>query len=114
MARKKVAPAAEDGGGTAVAEKPPKQLRIEGTYVKIPKELEAKADDYVRALRLRQKNQEKENVLRGEVLELMHAHDIEYIELDDEKVLQRESKGEAIKIKKKADAYKEPEEGEGE
>jgi len=85
-----------------------KQQKIEGTFDPVPDEVQGAADDYVRALRLRQKNQEKENVRRDEVLALMEEHGVEIVELDDEKVLVLERGKSKPKIKRRTDI--EPEE----
>lgn len=91
----------------AAEEKTAKQTRIDGTYDEIPKPLKEKVDDYVTALRKRQKAQESENVLRAEVIALMHEHDVELVPLDEtgdegrDLILDRSEK---IKIKKRGDA----------
>lgn len=89
------------------------QTKIEGTYDPIPGDLKEKVDEYVDTLRDRLKTQEAENVLRAEVIELMHEHGIESIPLDEgtdaEKALVLERGSESIKIKplKKANARNE-------
>jgi len=80
-----------------------KQTRIEGTHDPVPDELAAKVSQYVGSLRRRQKEQTKEDGLRGEVIELMHEHDVHQVELDDEKVLVLERGNEKIKIKKRGE-----------
>lgn len=84
--------------------KPPKQTRIPGTEPNVPQAVQDKADEYVKALRARQRQQEKEGTLRAECLELMKAHKLDRLELDDERVLVVESKGEKLAIKKREDA----------
>ena len=89
-----------------------KQTRIPGTKDEVPAEVQQSVDDYVKALRTRQKAQEKENTLRAEVLALFHEHDIEEVEIDDEKVLRLEGGDEKLKIKKRT-AAKAKGEGDG-
>lgn len=78
-----------------------KQQRIDGTYDPVPQAVADKASEYEKALKSRMRTQEKENTLRSELLELMKDHDLERIELDDERDLVLESKGERLAIKKK-------------
>ena len=66
----------------------------------IPAELQEAAEQYVTKLKARQRTQEKENELRQKTIELMKKHGVRAIELDDERKLDLESKGERIKITK--------------
>ena len=66
----------------------------------IPAELQEAAEQYVTKLKARQRTQEKENELRQKTIELMKKHGVRAIELDDERKLVLESKGERIKITK--------------
>jgi len=88
-----------------------RQTKIPGTFDEVPQAVQEKADEYVKVLRARQSRQAKEGTLRAELLELMHEHSIERIELDDEKDLVLVSKGEAVKIKKKSAPTSPDEEG---
>lgn len=69
-----------------------------------PQAVVDKGDEYVKALRLRMRNQEKEGVLRGELIELMKKHGVSGFEIEEGKKLVLENKGESVKIKKIADA----------
>ncbi len=85
------------------AQSEPKQMRMEGTYDPVPQAVEDKAQEYSKALRARQRMQEKENTLRAECVELMHEHKVERVELDDERMLVLEPTGEKLRIKKRSE-----------
>lgn len=80
-----------------------RQTKIAGSSDEIPKDLQDKVDEYVATLRERLASQQAENVLRTEVIDLMHAHRITAVPLDEgtdeEKRLVLEQGNESIKIK---------------
>ncbi len=65
-----------------------------------PAIVQEKVDEYVKVLRTRQRNQEKENALRSEVIALMKEHGVDSVELDEERKLVLANKGDALRIKK--------------
>ena len=80
-----------------------RQTKIAGSSDEIPKDLQDKVVEYVATLRERLARQQEENVLRAEVIELMHKHRITTVPLDEgtdeEKRLILEQGNESIKIK---------------
>jgi hypothetical protein len=76
----------------------------------VPAELQDIVDKYVGTLKSRQRTQEKENQLRGQVIEMMHKLHVHSVEIDEERKLVLQSKGEAIKIKKISEASEDIEE----
>lgn len=80
-----------------------RQTKIAGSQDEIPQDLKDKVDEYVETLRERLSAQQTENVLRAEVIDLMHEHRITTVPLDEgtdeEKHLVLDQGKESIKIK---------------
>lgn len=96
-------PVKKKAGKKKKAKTPPaKQVRIEGTFDPVPEELQEKVDQYVGTLRSRMETQQEEDVLRREVIQMMHKHNVEKVPLDDdEKDLVLDHGDEKVKIKKR-------------
>ena len=58
------------------------QKRMEGTYDKPVRVVLEKAEEYNKLLRRRMTTQEKENVCRMELIDVMKEHHVETVELD--------------------------------
>lgn len=78
--------------------------KLPGMEVDVPTELTEAVDQYVGKLKARQRTQQKENELRQKVIELMKRHNVPAVEIDDERKLVLESKGDRVKIKPISDA----------